>query len=88
VFTEQLAKCMFEKRLIQKALYSINDCNTQGEAPDLDLPGRHSIVTKFHYGTLSHHKALLILVARIQRECSGAPHCALILWQTVGDTFG
>jgi hypothetical protein len=44
VFTEQLVECMFEKWLIQKALYSINGCNTQGEAPDLDLPGRHSIV--------------------------------------------
>lgn len=44
MFTEQLVECMFEKWLIQKALYSINGCNTQGEAPDLDLPGRHSIV--------------------------------------------
>ena len=54
VFTEQLAKCMFEKQLIQKALYSINGHDTEGEALDLDLPGRRSIVGVSLSFTMEH----------------------------------
>jgi hypothetical protein len=45
---------MYEKRLIEKALYSINGCVTQGVALDLDLPGSHSIVGVSPSFTVQH----------------------------------